>query len=64
VKSRSNGEQRFFENAQIRLFYGFSLLPSYREDGVREVERGVELGPYEPWYLITAAFENVRLRQA
>lgn len=46
---------RFPDNSQIRMIYGFSLLPSNREAGVCEVRRAVELDPYEPWCLIPAA---------
>lgn len=49
--------QRFPDNAEIRLLYGFILLPCHREDGVREVRRAVELDPYESWYLIRAAWK-------
>lgn len=49
--------QNFPDSAELRLLYGFILLPSHREDGVREVRRAVELDPYEPWYLIRAAWK-------
>jgi tetratricopeptide (TPR) repeat protein len=49
--------QNFPDNAEIRLLYGLTLLPSDREGGVREVRRAVELDPYEPRYLIPTAWK-------
>src|SRR5262245_56014863 len=48
--------ERFPDNAELRLLNGFVLARVNPEDGIHEAARAIELAPYEPWYLIRAAW--------